>query len=114
MKSYTVIHQKDHKSEITSCLENMLPLSIQTFLKNDEDCLIITAVKPSTDPVQMEKDNYKESIFELYNKKYQEHEINNYVFFRIVEILDKIDAETQTREEFEKKFEEYKKTLNIR
>ncbi len=84
---------------------------IDNFIDNDGYCLCIT--KASSEAEKREIQKYYKSQYYFFNRKYKVDKITKEEFTQVINKLKEIKNKSETLEEIETKFNEYKKTLTI-
>ena len=84
---------------------------IDNFIDNDGHCLCIT--KTSSEAEKQEIQKFYKSKYGFFYRKYKSNEMTEMEYKEAINKLKEIKSESDTIEEFEIKFNEYKKTLTI-
>lgn len=84
---------------------------IDNFIDNDGYCLCITKASGEAEKLEIQK--YYKSQYYFFNRKYKADKITKEEFTQVINKLKEIKNKSETLEEIETKFNEYKKTLTI-
>ncbi len=118
MKTYTIVYKIGKKQETIECSECSLQMFLDKYIKEKGKIISTIAHKPVIRKVKvkdiniMQKENFYNSKYHFYYKKYKNRLINEKQFCEIKKIIKDLKREYKTREECEIKFEEYKKSTN--
>lgn len=114
---YTITYLKDNKIEEFSCTIYSLEKMKTQFVKEGAQILSVIEHPLKSDKTKssnLNKSNinkYYNSQYTLFYKRYKKDKISKSTFDNIITKLKELKSECTTREDFEKKFEEYKKSL---
>lgn len=104
--SIVIGNGKEPKKRIVT--SNSLRKIIDDFIDNDAYCIGITKALP-----EVEKQRFYKLKYDLLNRKYKSNKMTEKDYKEAINKLKEIKSESKTVEEFEAKFNEYKKTLTI-
>lgn len=84
---------------------------IDDFIDNDGNCLCITKTSSIAEKQEIQK--FYKTKYAFFNRKYKANKMTQTEYKEAINKLKEIKSESDTIEEFEIKFNEYKKTLTI-
>lgn len=84
---------------------------IEQFINNNDIALVI--MKSSNKSGKKEIQKYYKSQYSLFYRRHKLNQINEKQYLEVCNKLKKLKEESNTKEDFKKKFEKYKKANNI-
>lgn len=119
-KVYSIIYIKDEEE----CLIDCSVYSLNNYKRQlqNKGCEIIDIVPHKIEKItkiqkddrnKIAKQKYYSARYTMFYRKYKSNKIDRTLFDSVIEVLKELKKECRTKTEFEKRFEEYKKTLDI-
>lgn len=108
---FTILLTNGKKITRSNVTPNFLHKVVDNFINDDSYCLCITKAPSESRKIKIQK--FYKSKYQFFTRQYKSDKITEEEYKKAINRLKEIKNDSETVEEFETKFNAYKKTLTI-